>query len=107
GPSKVLTERDSCERFSNDDSDAPGRVPDAVALCESPNDIERTLAAAREAGVYVTPRAAGTGRTGGATPIHGGIVLSVLGMNAVKDVDRRERVAVVEPGVILADLHRT
>ncbi|HVU01411.1 MAG TPA: FAD-linked oxidase C-terminal domain-containing protein [Polyangiaceae bacterium] len=105
GPSKVLTEADACERFANDDSDSAGRVPDAVALCESPEDIAATLRAAREAGVPVTPRAAGTGRTGGATPIAGGIVLSVLGMNQIKDIDRRERVAVVEPGVVLRDFH--
>src|SRR5690606_24160511 len=33
------------------------------------------------------------------------IVLSVLGMNAIKEIDTREGVAVVEPGVLLADLH--
>jgi glycolate oxidase len=105
GPSKVLTDREACERFASDDSDAGGCTPDAVALAETPEDILKTLAVAREAGVPVTPRAAGTGRTGGATPVAGGIVLSVLGLSAIKHIDRRERVAVVEPGVVLADFH--
>lgn len=105
GPSKVLVEGDACDRFRSDDSDAGGRTPDAVVLAETPDDILKTLAVAREAGVPVTPRAAGTGRTGGATPILGGIVLSVLGLRDIKHIDRRERVAVVEPGVVLADLH--
>jgi glycolate oxidase len=105
GPSKVLAEREACERFANDESEAEGRTPDAVVLAESADDILRTLAVAREAGVPVTPRAAGTGRTGGATPVDGGIVLSVLGMSRIVEIDRRERTAVVGPGVVLADLH--
>lgn len=105
GPSKLLVERDACERFACDDSDFDGTIPDAVVLAETPDDIRTTLAVARECGVPVTPRAAGTGRTGGAVPVRGGIVLSVIGMNAIKDIDRRERVAVVEPGVVLSDLH--
>jgi glycolate oxidase len=106
GPSKVLTDPDACEPYAKDDSDAEARVPDAVVLAESPEDILAALAVARDAGVPITPRAAGTGRTGGATAVAGGIVLSVLGMNSIVDIDRRERVVVVEPGVVLADLHR-
>ncbi len=106
GPSKVLTEPEACERFAADESEAEGRVPDAVVLAESPEDVLAALAVARDANVPITPRAAGTGRTGGATPVVGGIVLSVMGMNRIVEIDRRERVAVVEPGVVLADLHR-
>jgi len=96
---------DARERFASDESEAEGRVPDAVVLAESPDDVLAALAVARDARVAITPRAAGTGRTGGATPVCGGIVLSVLGMNRIVEIDRRERVAVVEPGVVLADLH--
>ena len=105
GPSKVLTAADSCERFASDESEALGVTPDAVVLAESQADILAALEAAREAEVPITPRAAGTGRTGGAVPVAGGIVLSTLGMSSIKDVDRREGVAVVEPGVVLQDLH--
>jgi glycolate oxidase len=106
GPSKLLVEPDACEPYATDDSDTGSRVPDCVVLARSEEDVMATLAVARETGVPVTPRAAGTGRTGGATPVAGGIVLSMLGMNGIKHIDRRERVAVVQPGVILADLHR-
>lgn len=80
-------------------------APDAVVLASSSEDIRRALGVARETGVPITARAAGTGRTGGAVPVAGGIVLSTLGMNQIKDVDCREGVCVVEPGVVLADLH--
>lgn len=105
GPSKILTEPDACARFARDESEAEGRVPDAVVLAETADDILAALQVARDAEVPITPRAGGTGRTGGAVPVAGGIVLSVTGMNAIKEVDRKERLAVVGPGVILGDLH--
>jgi glycolate oxidase len=106
GPSKVLTGEEACERFVSDESEAEGVRPDAVVLASSSEDIRLALAAAREAEVPITPRAAGTGRTGGAVPVAGGIVLMTLGMNGIKEIDTREGIAVVEPGVVLADLHR-
>ncbi len=74
-------------------------------LAETSEDIARTLEIAGATGVPVTPRAAGTGRTGGATCLTGGIVLSLVGMGRIEEIDRKERLAVVEPGVVLADLH--
>jgi glycolate oxidase len=106
GPSKVLTEKEACARFAGDESEAEGRVPDAVVLAESPADVLSALSVAREAEVPITPRSAGTGRTGGAVPVAGGIVLCTLGMNRIKHIDRREMCCVVEPGVVLGDLHR-
>lgn len=105
GPSKVLTGRDACERFTRDESEAEGEVPDAVVLASCTEDILVALAVAREAEVPITPRAGGTGRTGGAVPVAGGIVLATSGMNGILEIDRKEGLAVVEPGVILADLH--
>jgi len=105
GPSKVVTGEDACLAFARDESEAEGISPDAVVLAESADDILVALRVAREAGVPITPRAAGTGRTGGAVPVAGGIVLSTLGMKSIKEIDRRDGVAVVEPGVVLGDLH--
>jgi glycolate oxidase len=106
GPSKVLTSREGCESYARDESEAEGTIPDAVVLAESADDVLAALRVAREAGVPLTPRAGGTGRTGGAVPIAGGIVLSTIGMKSIKEIDRRDGVAVVEPGVVLGDLHR-
>jgi glycolate oxidase len=105
GPSKVVTARDSCEAYANDESEADGVVPDAVVLAETADDVLAALGAARDAEVPITPRAAGTGRTGGAVPIAGGIVLSTVGMKSIKEIDRKEGIAVVGPGVVLGDLH--
>lgn len=105
GSSKVLTSEESCAIYQRDDSEAEGQLPCAVVLANCEADIQATLAVAQEAEIPVTPRAAGTGRTGGATPVAGGIVLVTLGMNAIKEIDLREGLAVVQPGVILKDLH--
>jgi glycolate oxidase len=104
GPSKVLTSADACEAYARDESEATGVLPDAVVLAESADDILKALAVAREAQVPITPRSGGTGKTGGSVPVAGGIVLSTLGMKSIKEIDAREGIAVVEPGVILADL---
>ena len=85
--------------------EAEGEIPDAVVLASSAEDILAALAVAREAEVPITPRAGGTGRTGGAVPMAGGIVLATSGMHNIVEIDRKEGIAVVEPGVILADLH--
>ncbi len=105
GPSKVVTDPDACVAFVRDESEAEGALPFAVVRAESSADIMAALAVAREAQVPITPRAAGTGRTGGAVPRSGGIVLATLGMNQIKEIDRREMLAVVGPGVVLGDLH--
>ena len=106
GPSKVLTSHDACEPYSRDESEAEGRVPEVVVLAACAQDVTATLDCARRAGVPVTPRSGGTGRTGGAVPLRGGVVLSTLPMAEIKEIDTRDRVAVVQPGVILEDLHR-
>ena len=80
-------------------------APDAVVLASTPADIAKALAAADEAGIPITPRAGGSGKSGGAIPVAGGIVLSTLGMSEIKEIDRAEQLVVVEPGVLLADLH--
>lgn len=105
GPSKVLVDRDACAAYAGDESDQIPVVPDAVVLASSPDDIAAALAAASEAEVPITPRAAGSGKSGGCVPVAGGIVLATHGMASLVEVDREELVAVVEPGVLLADLH--
>ncbi len=105
GGSKVLDAAESCARFASDESEAEGELPDVVVLAETTQDILTTLAVARETEVPVTPRAGGTGRTGGAVPVTGGIVLALTGMNQIVEIDPAEGLAVVQPGVVLGDFH--
>jgi glycolate oxidase len=105
GPSKVLTGVDACATYANDESDVEGRPPDVVVIAGSVADVAVTLAVAEACDVPVTPRAAGTGRTGGAVPVAGGIVLATHAIARLKEIDRANLVAVVEPGVVTGELH--
>ena len=53
------------------------------------------------------PRGAESGKTGGALPVKGGIVLSTADMTKIIDIDEKDMVAVVEPGVITGDFQKT
>jgi glycolate oxidase len=105
GPSKVMTGADTLATYASDESDVEGRTPDAVVIAACAQDVAVTLAIAEESGVPVTPRAGGTGRTGGAVPVAGGIVLATHGLARIKEIDRANLVAVVEPGVVTGALH--
>ncbi|MBS2013891.1 MAG: FAD-binding protein [Deltaproteobacteria bacterium] len=105
GPSKVDTTEAARLAHAADDSEAIGRTPDAVVLAHGRDDVVATLAIAEKHGVPVTPRAAGTGRTGGAVPVAGGIVLSTSGFGQILEIDRENLLAVVQPGLVTADLH--
>ena len=78
--------------------------PDIVALPKSPEAVAAVLRLAHEHRVPVTPRGAGYGYVGGCVPVRGGIALSVARMNRIKEINPRDFVAVVEPGVLTAKL---
>ena len=105
GPSKVIEDLAGRERFARDESEAIGRVPDVVVIAERTEDVAAALTVADRCDVPITPRSGGTGRTGGAVPVAGGILLSTHALAQVKDIDRRDRLAVVQPGVITGELH--
>lgn len=100
-----MTDRQACLAYETDESDVTGRPVDAVVIASSTADVAATLAIADACDVPVTPRAGGTGRTGGAVPVGGGIVLATHALAQVKEIDRENLVAVVEPGVITGELH--
>ncbi len=104
GDSKVITSEEGCGRYGADESEQEPVLPDAVVLAESADDIAATLAVCSELQVPVTPRAGGTGKSGGAVPVCGGVTLCTLGMNRIKEINHRELLAVVEPGLVLERL---
>jgi glycolate oxidase len=107
GDSRVLVDPDACAPYANDESLVEGRVPDIVVVARSAADVATTLALALRHEVPVTPRAAGTGRTGGAMCVGPGIVLATHALTQVKEIDHENLLAVVQPGVITGQLHAT
>ena len=82
-----------------------GSRPLAIVRARSVDDVQTTMRIANATGTPVVTRGAGTGLAGGAIASAGEIVLSTLAMNRVLEVSRDDELAVVEPGIINADLN--
>jgi glycolate oxidase len=81
--------------------------PDAVVFPRSEEDISEILKYCNEHKIIIVPRGAGSGFTGGALPSSGGIVLAFeKHMNKILEIDMKNMVAVVQPGVINMDLQK-
>ena len=104
GPDRVLRTPEKLEAYARDESGRGVFPPDAAVLCDSRAEIELVLRLAAEHKIPVTPRGTGTGMTGGALPVRGGIVLSTERMKRIIDISVDDRIAIVEPGVVNADL---
>ncbi|PZG17072.1 FAD-binding oxidoreductase [Nonomuraea aridisoli] len=103
---RVVTDPDVIDSYARDRTFvAPGK-PLGVVLAASRDDVVTTLKWATEHRVPVVPRGAGTGLAGAAVAGDGVIVLSLARMTAIKELSPADEIAVVEPGVITADLDR-
>lgn len=79
-------------------------APEVVVFAESTEQVSKLLKFASENRIPVTARGSGYGYVGGCVPVRGGIALSLARMNRIKDLSFADAIAVVEPGVITADL---
>jgi glycolate oxidase len=82
---------------------APG-LPLAVALPETTAEVAELVRLAAEDRLPVVARGAGTGLSGGAAGIEGGLTIAFTRMNRILEIDRENLVAVVQPGVVNATL---
>ena len=78
--------------------------PDVVVFATTTEQVSRLLRFASERKIPVTARGAGYGYVGSCVPVKGGIALSLMRMNRIKEISFADAVAVVEPGVITAEL---
>ena len=81
-----------------------GRPADAVVLPGNTKEVAAIVRLCAKHRVPIVPRGAGTGYTGGAVPIEGGLVMSLERMNRILEIDEANLVAVVEPHVVTGDL---
>ena len=82
-------------------------LPDAVVF---PENVEQVAALAKLANSHKIPiiaRGAGSGTTGGALPIQGGIILVCSRLNRILEIDTDNQIAIVEPGVITGEFQQT
>ncbi len=79
-------------------------MPEVVVRPRTAEEIAAIMKLANRARIPVTPRGGGTGLSGGAVPVCGGIVLALDRMNRILEIDTANMVAVVEPGVVTNDI---
>jgi len=79
-------------------------MPEAVVKPTTKEEILSIIRLANKYGIPITPRGAGSGLSGGAVPLYGGIVISLERMNNIIEIDKENMVALVEPGVVTNDL---
>ena len=101
----VQTDPDVVAGFAHDEAQLVERaMPVAVLSPRTTREVAACVVAADEAGLAVVTRGAGTGLAGGANAPAGSVVLSTRRLDRILSIDVEERVAVVQPGVITADL---
>lgn len=103
GGGNILTSLEERWCYAFDATDH-AQVPAVVIFPGSAAEISQVLRLANRYSFPVTPRGAGTGRSGGAVPAPGGVVLVLTRLNRILEISQEDLVAVVEPGVITGRL---
>ncbi|MGB0132597.1 FAD-binding oxidoreductase [Dokdonella sp.] len=99
----VSTDPAECLVYAYDNSRREA-IPEAVVFPAAHEQVVALVRLCREHHVALTARGRGTNTTGASVPVAGGIVASFERMNRILRIDPDNRLAVVEPGVLNADL---
>jgi glycolate oxidase len=100
GTENVFTDSEQLHNYSHDETEDLKFLPAVVVKPTTVDQIAKIMRIANAEQIPVTPRGAGTGLSGGALPVHGGILLSMEKFNKILELDERNLQATVEPGVI-------
>jgi glycolate oxidase len=106
GAEHVITEPEQLRVYECDGLTGHRAVPELVVLPGSTEDVQEVLRACHRDRVPFVARGAGTGLSGGATPLAGGVVVSLARMDRILEVDIASQRVVVEPGVANLDVTR-
>lgn len=107
GKEYVLTEKFDIEPYSHDETEDLVFWPEVVVKPSNTEQVSQILTLCNDNNVPVTPRGGGTGLSGGALPVYGGVVLSLERLNRIIEIDSANMMVVVEPGVIVKVLQDT
>jgi glycolate oxidase len=103
GSESVIDSANDLRIFERDAS-IEGALPDAVVLPATTEQVAAVIKVAAKHRIPVVPRGAGTGLSGGAVTIRGGIALQVTRMRRILEIDPVTQTAMVEPGVVNQEL---
>ena len=106
GEDNIYTDKAHKRAYSYD-ATRESYEPDAVIFPRDEEDISKILKYCNENRIIIVPRGAGSGFTGGALPVNGGVVLGFEKyMNKILEIDEKNMLAIVQPGVINKDLQK-
>lgn len=100
GEDRVSTESTVINNHASDETEDLFYPPEIVLFVGSTTEISKVLSYCNERNFPVTVRGGGTGLSGGALAIHGGVVLNMQRFNKILAIDEQNLQAIVEPGVI-------
>jgi glycolate oxidase len=106
GVEHVIAEPEQLRVYECDGLTGHRAIPELVVLPGSTEDVQVVLRACHRDRVPFVARGAGTGLSGGATPVAGGVVVSLARMNRILEVDIESQRVAVEPGVANLDVTR-
>jgi len=100
GAERVRSDSDSIHLAASDMTEDLVFLPCLVVFPESTQEVSQIVSHCYQRNIPLTVRGAGTGLSGGALPVQGGIVLSTARMNALPTIDEANMQVFVQPGVI-------
>jgi glycolate oxidase len=106
GNKKILTTEEELIPFMKDASYITGKLPLAVCLPDSAEDISRILSVCNNYGINVTVRSGGTSLTGSSVSGFNGIIISTMNLNRIIEINTSSRYAICEPGVRIDALNQ-
>lgn len=104
GADFVHADEDQLARCASDQTEDLFYKPEVVLQPADAQQVSAILKYCNERSIPITPRGAGTGLSGGALPIYGGVSLDMKRFNKVIDLDKRNLQVTTEPGVITQEL---
>jgi glycolate oxidase len=100
GEDAVIAQHEGLEKYSHDETEDLCYYPDIVVKPKSVQEVSELMKLCNQHRIPVTPRGAGTGLSGGALPVKGGVLLAMERFNQILNIDEENLQATVEPGVI-------
>ena len=100
GKDHVFYDEETIKHYAHDETEDLRFPPEVILKPRTAEEISEILKVCNKENIPVTPRGAGTGLSGGALPVYGGVILAMERFNSIIMIDERNLQATVEPGVI-------
>jgi len=100
GEQNIFVAQEDIAQYAHDETEDLHYFPEVVAKPSDTLQLANLLKLCNQNNVPVTPRGGGTGLSGGALPVYGGLLISMERFNKIIEIDERNLQATIEPGVI-------